>query len=327
MRAQILREHGGPDKLTLGDVPQPTPAAGQVLVRIRAAAINPVDLKIREGLPIGPELPAILGADLAGVVEQVGEGVTDFAVGDEVYGCAGGVKGQGGTLAEYIAADARLLAPKPKTLSFREAAALPLVGITAWQAIERLALTADDQILIHGGTGGVGHVGVQLAKIAGARVVASVGSEEGAAIASSLGADEIVQYRTEAPADYVKRLTGGAGFSAIFDTVGGANLVNSFAATAVGGRVATIAARATVDLSDMHAKALSLHVVFMLLPMLRGIGREEHGAILREIAGLVDAGKLRPLLDPAQFDLARAGEAHALLGSGKARGKVVVDID
>lgn len=327
MRAQLLREHGGPDKLTLADVPQPMPAAGQLLVRIRAAAINPVDLKIREGLPIGPEMPAILGADLAGVVEQVGDGVTDFAVGDEVYGCAGGVKGHGGTLAEYIAADARLLAPKPKALSFREAAALPLVSITAWQAIERLALTADDQVLIYGGTGGVGHVALQLARIAGARVVASVGSEAAAAIATELGADDIVQYRSELPADYVTRLTDGAGFSAIVDTVGGPNLVNSFAAAAVGGRVATISARATVDLSDMHAKALSLHVVFMLLPMLRGPGREVHGRILREIAALADAGTLRPLLDPARFELAAAGEAHALLGSGKARGKVVVDID
>jgi NADPH2:quinone reductase len=200
------------------------------------------------------------------------------------------------------------------------------VGITAWQAIERLQLTADDQILIHGGTGGVGHIAVQLARIAGARVVASVGSEEAGAIATGLGADAIVQYRTETPADYVQRLTNGAGFSAIFDTVGGANLVNSFAATAIGGRVATINARTTVDLGEMHGKALSLHVIFMLIPMLRGVGHEAHGVILREIAARVDAGTLRPLLDPAQFDLAAAGEAHALLGSGKARGKVVVDI-
>jgi NADPH:quinone reductase len=326
MRAQVLTEFGGPEKFTLTEVPVPEAGPGQALVRVRASAVNPVDIKIREGLPIGPAMPAILGADLAGVVEKVGDGVSGISVGDEVYGCAGGVKGQGGTLAEYIAADARLLALKPKTLSFREAAALPLVSITAWEAMERLALTAADYVLVHGGTGGVGHVGVQLAKAKGARVVATVGSDESGAIATSLGADDIVNYRMESVADYVQRLTSGAGFSAIFDTAGGANLVNSFEAAAIHGRVATINARATVDLGNMHGKALSLHAVFMLLPMLRGNGREKHGQILRDVAAMVDSGRLRPLLDARTFTLETAPDAQAHLASGGARGKVVIDI-
>ncbi|MCZ4341204.1 zinc-dependent alcohol dehydrogenase family protein [Sphingomonadaceae bacterium G21617-S1] len=327
MRAQLLTEHGGHDKLKLSEVARPTPSSGQVLVRIYATAVNPVDIKIREGLPIAPPLPAILGADLAGVVEAVGEGVTTFSVGDEVYGCAGGVKGHGGALAEYIAADARLLAPKPKTLSFREAAALPLVSITARDALDRLEIEAGDRVLIHGGTGGVGHIAIQLAKAAGAWVVATVGSDDNAAIARQLGADEVVNYRTEAVGDYVKRLTNGEGFEAIFDTVGGPNLANSFEAAAVEGKIATINARTTADLGLMHSKALSLTAVFMLLPMLRGIGRERHGDILRAIGSDVDAGRLRPLLDDHRFTLETAGEAQELLSSGKARGKVVIDID
>lgn len=327
MRALLLKEYGGPEKLSLADVDRPEPAAGQLLVKIAAASVNPIDLKIREGLPIGPAMPAILGCDFAGTIAAIGSGVTGFRIGEEVYGCAGGVKGHGGSLAEYIAADARLVAPKPVSLSFREAAALPLVSITAWDAMERAGVKAGDHILIHGGTGGVGHVAIQLAKQLGARVAATVSSEEAASIARELGADETIDYRSEEAADYVGRLTGGQGFEVIFDTVGGPNLANSFKAAAVGGRIATTSARTTADLSDMHAKALTLHAVFMLLPMLRGPGRERHGEILRRLASLVDGGKLRPLVDSHRFTLETAGEAHALLGAGKVRGKVVISIE
>ena len=326
MRALLLYEHGGPDKLTLAEVPAPTPRSGEVLVQIHAASINPVDIKIREGLQIGPALPAILGADLAGVIVKTVTGVTDFKPGDAVYGCAGGVRGLGGTLAEFIVADARLLAPMPADLTFREAAALPLVAITAWQGMEKLALRAGDTVLVHGGTGGVGHIVVQLAKAAGARVIATVGSDEAAVLARELGADDVINYRSEEVADYVARLTGGAGFSAIFDTVGGANLAKSFEAAALYGRIVTTNARVTLDLGNMHGKALSLHLVFMLLGMLNESGRAEHGRILRQVATLVEAGSLKPLLDPARFTLATAPDAQEHLNSGEARGKVVVDI-
>ncbi|MFV0513803.1 MAG: zinc-dependent alcohol dehydrogenase family protein [Jhaorihella sp.] len=326
MRAQVIKEFGGPEKLQMADLPKPKAGPGQVLVKIHAAALNPVDAKIRGGLPVGPEMPAVLGCDLSGVVEAVGEEVTAFAPGDAVYGCAGGVKGHGGTLAEYIAADARLLARKPESLSFHQAAALPLVSITAWEAMDKLDIGEGDHVLILGGTGGVGHVAVQLAKARGAKVTATVSSDEAAKIARELGADQIVNHREDKVEDYVAKLTGGAGFDAIFDTVGGANLENSFVAAAVGGRVATINARATVDLGNMHGKALSLHVVFMLLPMLRGPGREAHGAILQQVAALADAGELKPLIDDHSFTLEQAGKAHALLDSGKMRGKIVVDI-
>lgn len=330
MRAQLLTAHGGPENFALTEVPRPEVAPGMVLVRLAATSVNPVDTKIRAGLPIGPDLPAILGSDIAGTVEAVGSGVAAFTPGDEVYGCAGGVRGPagnlGGTLAEYIAADARLLALKPKTLGFHEAAALPLVAITAWEGLARAGAGASDHVLVHGGTGGVGHVAVQLAKARGARVAATVSSPQGAGIAGRLGADDIILYREEDVPDYVGRLTGGRGFDVVFDTVGGPNLDRSFAAAALNGRVAATAARSTHDLSPLHAKGLSLHIVFMLIPMLHDIGRAEHGAILAELAALVDAGKVRPLIDPARFTLETAPDAHRHLESGKAVGKVVIDI-
>jgi NADPH2:quinone reductase len=326
MRAQILTAFGGPENFRLTDIPKPEIRPGMVLIRLAATSVNPVDLKIRGGLPIGPDLPAVLGADLAGVVEAVGAGVLDFAPGDEVYGCAGGVKGQGGALADYMLADARLIAPKPATLSMREAAALPLVAITAWDALERSALSASSHILVHGGVGGVGHVAIQLAKAIGARVATTVSSAEAGVVARGLGADEIINYRDETVQAYVDRLTAGRGFDVVFDTIGGDNLQASFAAATHGGQIATTSARSTQDLGPLHAKALSFHAVFMLLPMLRGPGRDRHGRILRSVAKLAEAGTLRPLLDNSHFTLETAPDAHRRLESGKAQGKVVIDI-
>lgn len=326
MRAQVLSSYEGFEKMSLADIAIPELRPGFVLVKVRAAALNQIDIKISRGLPIGPDLPAVLGADFAGTVEAVGEGVLDFRTGDEVFGCAGGVRGHGGTLAEFILADARLISPKPKSLSFREAAALPLVSITAWDGLERANLSKSDHVLVHGGTGGVGHVAVQLAKITGARVATTVKSDEAGALARGLGADETINYKDEAVTDYVSRLTAGRGFDLVLDTVGGANLANSFQAAAVGARVSTTNGRTSADLGPMHDKALSLNVVFMLLPMLLGPGRDRHGKILREIAWLADGGRLRPLVDQSRFDLSTAVDAYQHLASGRARGKVVVEI-
>jgi NADPH2:quinone reductase len=229
-------------------------------------------------------------------------------------------------MAEYMLADARLLAPKPRSLSIREAAALPLVAITAWDLLERSLVGAADHILIHGGVGGVGHVAAQLAKTLGARVATTVASAEAAVLAKSLGADETINYREEAVDTYAARLTAGHGFDVVLDTVGGNNLPNSFIALAYEGRIATTNALTTQDLGPLHAKAASLYVIFMLLPMLRGPGRDRHGGILRSLAGMVDAGKLRPLVDGGHLTLETAPDAYRRLESGKARGKVVIDI-
>lgn len=163
MKAAVLKEFGGVENLSLDDLPIPRVDHGSVLLRAAAASANPVDVSVRKGSPFSPFLPAAIGCDVAGVVEAVGEGVTEFAPGDEVFGCVGGVRVSGGTLAQYVLADAKLLALKPRTLFMREAAALPLVAITAHEGMTRGGVLPTHLVLIHGGTGGVGHVAVQLA--------------------------------------------------------------------------------------------------------------------------------------------------------------------
>ena len=327
MQAQIISAWGGAENFEGATLPDPVPGPGEVLVQIAATSVNPADCKLRQaGPPIAPELPAVLGCDAAGRVLAMGDGVTDFAPGDEVYGCVGGVRGVPGCYAETIAADARLLAPKPASLTLREAAALPLVTITAWEGLDRAGVREGQSVLVHGGAGGVGHVAIQLAKARGAEVSATVSSEEKAALARALGADHTIDYRNEAVGDYVARLTGGAGFDVVYDATGGSDIATSFEAARLNGQVVTIVSMYEADLTPMHIKGLTLHVVFMLIPMLHDVDRAEHGRILREAAALADAGKLRPHLDPERFDLALVADAHRHLESGKAIGKVVVDV-
>ena len=323
MRAIIMTEFGGPEVLVEQEVPIPELQRGHVQIRVRASSVNPVDTKIRSGLleAIAPEAPTILGCDVAGVVEAIGEGVTDFAPGDEVFGCAGGVKGCPGALAEYQMADARLIAPKPESLTMEEAAALPLVGITAWDALmDRSKVSAGQRVLVHAATGGVGHVGIQLAKAAGAHVTATASSVEKLSIAKELGADAGINYRETTVEEY----TLNGGYDVVFDTVGGDNLQGCFEAAALNGTVASISTRCTCDLTPFHQKALSMHVTFMLIPMLFNRGRERHGEILREMADMVAAGTLMPLIHAQRFSFSEAAEAHALLESGEAVGKIVL---
>ena len=327
MRAQIIPAWGGAENFEAATLPDPAPGPGEVLVQIAATSVNPADYKLRQaGPPIAPALPAVLGCDAAGRVLAVGDGVEGFAPGDEVYGCVGGVRGVPGCYAEMIAADARLLAPKPVSLTLREAAALPLVTITAWEGLDRAGVRAGQSVLVHGGAGGVGHVAVQLAKARGAVVSTTVSSEEKAALARSLGADHTIDYRAESVDDYVARLTGGTGFDVVYDATGGSDIASSFQAARLNGQVVTIVSMYDADLTPMHIKGLTLHVVFMLIPMLHDVDRAEHGRILREAAVLADAGGLRPHLDPRRFDLASVADAHRHLEGGRAVGKVVIDV-
>ncbi|WP_046004516.1 zinc-dependent alcohol dehydrogenase family protein [Pseudoalteromonas rubra] len=328
MKAMVLNQYGDDAEFTVTDVAKPSVSAGHVLVQVAASSVNTVDTMIRtlgEALPLSPALPAILGMDFAGTVVEVGEGVTGFAPGDEVYGCAGGLADLQGALAEYMLADARLIARKPRNLSMREAAALPLVGITAYEGLQRGGITAGQQVLVHGGSGGVGHVALQLAKHFGARVYSTGGGEAQLDLIQRLGAEPI-NYKTEQVADYVAKHTDGKGFDLIFDSVGGANMANSFEAAALNGHVASTVAMVDLDLSQAHFKGLSLHVVFMLIPMLHNHKREAHHHILNELTNIVEAGELKPLLDEQRFELAQAGQAHARLQSGQAMGKVVIDV-
>jgi NADPH:quinone reductase len=328
MKAMILNAYGADSEFQAGEIPKPSVKSGHVLVRVAATSVNTVDTMIRQmgnDLPLSPDLPAVLGMDFAGTIEAVGEGVTAFAPGDEVYGCAGGLADLQGALADYMLADARLIARKPRSLSMREAAAIPLVGITAYEGLQRVGIGAGQKVLVHGGAGGVGHVAVQLAKHFGADVYATCSGGKQAEVIEGYGATAM-NYRTEKVADYVARYTNGAGFEVVFDSVGGDNIAASFEAAALNGNVATTVSMVELDLSPAHYKGLSLHVVFMLIPMLHDVGREQHGAILAELSEIVDAGALKPLLDEKHFRLAEVGQAYDRLSGGQAIGKVVVEI-
>jgi NADPH:quinone reductase-like Zn-dependent oxidoreductase len=327
MKAAVLKQAGAP--LSLEDIESPVAGPGQVLVRIAASGVNPLDTKIAAGQAGHAKmpLPAVLGIDMAGVVEAVGAGVTGFQPGDEVYGMTGGVGGVQGSLAQYAAVDADLLAHKPKSVSMREAAALPLIFITAWEGlVDRAHVGAGMKVLVHGGAGGVGHIAVQIACAFGAEVYAT-GSAGQRAVIEGYGAT-FIDYRTEAVADYVQKYTGGEGFDIVYDTVGGATLDASFtAARPYHGHVVSCLGWGTHALAPLSFRAATYSGVFTLLPLLSGKGRAQHGAIMREAAQLVDAGKVRAQLDPQRYTLATAGAAQAALTDGTARGKVVVDVE
>ncbi|NKI18432.1 zinc-dependent alcohol dehydrogenase family protein [Spongiibacter sp. KMU-166] len=327
MKAMVLTQYGPQAQFELRDVATPQPAAGQVLVRVAATSVNTVDTMIGamgKDLPLSPDLPAILGMDFAGTIEAVGDAVDGFKPGDEVYGCAGGLADLAGSQAEYIAADARLVAHKPASLSLRQAAAIPLVGITALEGLERANVHAGQRVLIHGGSGGVGHVAVQLAVQRGAEVYATGGNDEALAAIKAMGATPI-NYQTQGVAEYVEQYTDGAGFDVVYDTVGNTNLLKSFEATALNGQVVTTTTLLNLDLSTAHLRGLSLHVVFMLIPMLHNHQREVHQRILRDIARLTDEGHYKPLLDSSTFSVREVAQAHQHLVSGKAMGKIVLE--
>lgn len=329
MKAMVLNEYGENAEFQSTELVKPDVKPGHVIVKIAATSINTVDTMIRqmgqEDLPLSPDLPAVLGMDFAGTVEAVGDGVTGFAPDDEVFGCAGGLADLQGALAEYMLADARLIALKPKSISMREAAALPLVGITAYEGLQRAGIQKGQKALVHGGAGGVGHVAVQLARHFGADVYATGSDENARGYIEAFGAT-FINYRTEKVGEYVEKHTHGAGFDVVFDSVGGANMINSFDAAALNACIVTTVSMLELDLTPAHFKGLSIHVVFMLIPMLHDYKREEHGKILADLARIVDSGALKPLLDGNRYSFTEVGNAYDRLTSGQAIGKVIVEV-
>jgi NADPH:quinone reductase len=331
MKAYQVCEYGNAAKFIEGEVKKPEAQPGHVVIEVKATSLNPVDHKLlRADLGINPILPATLHMDVAGVIVEVGEDVTAFKMGDEIYGCAGGLRGEAGNiegaLADFMLADSALIALKPRSLNFLEAAALPLVTITAWEGLfDRAHLNSGDHILVHAGTGGVGHIAIQLAKHHGARVATTVSSEDKAKVARGLGADDIIFYHDETVEDYTLSLTNGKGFDVVFDTIGAGNLDKSLKAAKVSGQVISIVGQNQHNLTPMHVKGLSLHLVFMLLPMLTGKGRAHHGFILKKVAELVDKGIIKPLVHKEHFNFSQANEAHALFAANKHIGKIVLE--
>lgn len=325
MHALIVDAVDAPLRLTR--MPRPVAGAGQVLVRIKASGLNPLDAKIRAGQAAHARqpLPAVIGMDLAGVVEAVGPAVREWRVGDEVYALATGIGGVQGSLAEYAVVDARLLAKKPQALSMREAAVLPLVLITAWEGlVDRAHVGLGHKVLIQGGAGGVGHVAVQLAVACGADVYAT-GSARHRATIEGLGAT-FIDYQHHKVEDYVAQHTAGEGFDIVYDTVGGETLDASFLAAKVyHGHVVSCLGWGQHSLAPLSFRGATYSGVFTLLPLLTGKGREHHGQILADAARLIDAGKLKPIMDPHEFDLQTANAAYDLLASG-AQGRLAIAI-
>ncbi|WP_413988269.1 zinc-dependent alcohol dehydrogenase family protein [Labrys okinawensis] len=324
MNALVLDSAGA--DFRIAELPRPEPKAGEVLVRVRASGVNPLDTKIRAGAAghARHPFPAVLGIDMAGLVEAVGPDVTGFRPGDEVYGMTGGVGGVQGSLASYQVADARLLALKPANISMRQAAALPLIFITAWEGlVDRAQVKPGQKVVVLGAGGGVGHIVIQLAVALGADVY-GVDSVSKSGFIAGLGATPID--RAESVEAYMDRHTGGRGFDIVYDTVGGASLDAAFSAVARFGHVVSALGWGTHALAPLSFKAASYSGVFTLLPLLTGEGREHHGDILREATRLAEAGKLAPRLDDRLFTLANVAEAYRLIADREALGKLVVDI-
>lgn len=303
MQALVLTSFGGPESFELCDVPRPMPQAGEVLVRVHATSINPLDYQVRRGdYPDLVPLPAITGHDVSGVVEDIGPGVTAFSPGDEVWYTPQIFEGQG-SYAEYHVAAEGIVGKKPAALSHLEAASLSLVGGTAWEAlVVRAGLRVGESILVHGGAGGVGHVAIQLAKAIGARVFTTV-REANADFVKRMGADVVIDYEKQDYVEAILRETDSHGVDVVFDTIGGSTLSHSPDALAQLGRVVSI-----VDIAKpqnlIHAwgKNASYHFVFT---------RQNRGK-LDELSALVMRGQLRPHVG-AVYSLADIPLAHARL--------------
>lgn len=315
MRAMVIPAFGGPDVFQKQDLPIPKPRAGEMLVRVIASGTNPVDAKIRAAgywAKITP--PAVLGYDVSGVVDELGPGVTDFAVGDEVFYTPEIFENHYGSYAEFNLVPAAIVARKPRNLSHIEAAAVPLAGGTAWEAvIRRLKLRLWETILIHGGAGGVGSFAVQFAKATGARVIATASASNQDTL-RELGADVCIDYRQTDVTQAILRETGGKGVDAVFDTVGGTMIAQSLQMVRPFGRLATILGPQG-DLTPLYTRNLTLHGVFLT--------RER--ARLEEMTPLLERGVVKPLIDQV-LPLEDVAKAHERLDSGHGRGKIVLRV-
>lgn len=311
MKAVQINTYGGIDVLEINEnAPKPAPSKNQVLVGVHAASINPVDWKLRAGylkewMPL--KFPATLGGDFSGVVREVGEGVSEFSIGDEVFGSAIVLNGGSGSFAEFVAANTGNTALKPKTVDFVEASALPLAGASAVQALEEhIKLQSGQKILIHGGAGGIGHIAVQLAKAIGAHVATTVNIDD-KEFAKKLGADEIIDYKNQAFEEVLKD------YDAVFDTVGGETTDRSFTVLKKGGALVSMLGQPSQELVEKYG--------------ITAIGEmtktnTEH---LNRLAEFVDSGKIKVHVDKI-FPFPQAKEAFKYQEEVHPRGKVVLRI-
>lgn len=330
MKAWFIRCYGGPEKLELGDAPDPMVGSHDVLVEIHAASINPIDIRVRKG-ELKPlikyEFPLVMGTDLSGVVKAVGSEVSRFAIGDEIYARPNRLRI--GSFAERIAVHENDAALKPKSLTFEEAASIPLVGLTTRQAMIDIAdVKPGNRVLIHAGAGGVGTFAIQFAKYLGAYVAATA-SKPKHELLLSLGADEVIDYRNQ---DFARILCG---YDMVFDTLGGDTLVRSFNILRQGGIVVSVSGPPDIELTREWPMPLYLKLAIRIISWkvrntakklkcrYRFMLMKPSGAQLEEIAKLFDNGSIRPVIDRV-YPFNSVQEAIAYAETGRATGKIVV---
>ncbi len=331
MKAVVMTATGGTEALELRTLPEPVlESPRQIKVRLHAAGVNPVDAKQRaRGLYAGGALPAVPGCDGAGVVVETGDAVTRFRSGDAVWFCDGVVGGAQGCYAEFKVLHEDHARRMPASLDFIHAAAAPLALITAAEALfDRARIRSGARVLVHGGTGGVGHIAIQLTVIAGARVIATVGSPDKAERARALGAEAVVIYSQEDFTEAVADWSGGTGVDVALDTVGGEVFRRTIPAVAhYGDLVTLLEPGADCGWKEARLRNLRIGFVLMLTPMLRDLGaaRARQGEILDICADWCEQGRLTIDVG-AVLPLAAAAEAHRLIEQGHTRGKLVLDI-
>jgi NADPH:quinone reductase len=333
MKAVMLTGAGGTEMLKLMEVPDPVLKNPlDVLVRLHAAGLNPVDYKLRRKGGFYPNrLPLILGCDGAGVVQAIGEAVTKFKTGDEVFFFNGGMGGdEQGNYAEFTVVHQDYLAAKPKSLSMVEAASVPLVWLTAWESLfERCSLKAGETILIHGGTGGVGYIAVQIAKQAGATVLTTISSPEKATFARSIGADHCINYKEVNFVERTLEITSGQGVEVVLDTVGGQVFADSFSATKIYGHLVTLDeinfSKAEAGIAKLRNLTLSYELMLTPMHFKMHNTRERQTAMLDESARWIDAGRVKVVVNNT-FDLDEVAQAHQIVEDGHSIGKTVIKI-
>ncbi|MFZ2302740.1 MAG: zinc-dependent alcohol dehydrogenase family protein [Gallionella sp.] len=330
MKAILMTAAGNAGVLQLREVAKPElPSPHHLRVRLAAAGVNPVDTKLRANPVYYPDkLPAILGCDGAGIIEETGSAVTRFKVGDAVYFCNGGIGDEPGCYAEYTTLHEEYCAAKPANLSLEDSAALPLVLITAWESlVERAHLQAGQTILIHAAAGGVGHVALQLAHHLGANIAATVGNEENVGLVHGLGAEKIIEYREQDFVQETLNWTGGKGADVVFDTVGGETFLRSLNAVRIGGKLVTLLSTplSLADTQLARLRNLSLCYELMLTPQVINLHEERirQRKILEQGAQLIEASRLGVLVSH-KLPLADAAEAHRMIERGGMTGKIVL---
>jgi len=333
MPAAIMSRTGGPEVLDYRDMPIPDLTdPRQVRVRVHAAGVNPVDTKLRANGTYFPDrMPAILGCDGAGVVDLVGTDVKRFKPGDKVFYCNGGIGREPGNYAGYHVLSEEYVARMPANLDFVQAAAVPLVAITAWESLrDRAHLRPGNRLLIHAAAGGVGHVALQLAKLGDAQVAATVGDTEKARFVRDLGADHIIEYRKEDFAASALRWTGHDGVDITLDTVGGDTFCRSFAATRVYGEIVTLL-QTSCDAAVFkvaRSRNQTIHYELMLTPQHLSLhqARVHQREILEQVARLIEVGDLWVRVSDV-LALSAAAEAHKRIAEGHVLGKIVLRIE